>query len=332
MKLTAKNILRISFGIILFVGLNNCSGMQSSPPVRGLIPTEQLPTVIAMTVEAMVSQSEIENPTTDPATLELTQTPVPETIPSLTPTPILEIEGTEQVTIPPPATATPLPPYEIPYAEIQFLSPGALSKIISPIRLHAFLLPGDTGRAIVELFGEDDRLMYRQLFIFTSPPGAQTNLRTDIDFDITSVAETATLVITTDDSYGRVKAVASIPLILLDLGDSDLNPAGDHLSPIVIQEPKAKILIQGDKLLVSGVVRTTSDQPLLVELVTTEGKVIGSRLAGIVPGKAGVHRLFATEVTFKVEAPTWVRVTVSERNNGNSRPVQLTSVEVLLSP
>jgi hypothetical protein len=67
-------------------------------------------------------------------------------------------------------------------------------------------------------------------------------------------------------------------------------------------------------------------------MISTEGKVIGSRLAGISPGNAGDHRLFATEVTFSVDAPTWVRVTVSERINGNPKPAQLTSIEVLLSP
>jgi hypothetical protein len=316
----------------MFLGLSACSILPSEPASQALIPTEQLPTVIAMTVEALVMQGATENPQEAQGTQQPSLTPTWEATPTSTPTSPPKSIGTETIPIPPPATATPLPPFEIPYAEIQFLSPGALSKIISPIKLHAFLLPGDTGRATVELFGEDGRLMYRQLFIFTSPPGLQTNLRTDIDFEIAGVAETATLVISTDDSYGRLKEIASIPLILLNLGDSDLNPAGDLLAPIVIQEPVSKILIQGDRLLVSGLVRTDSDQPLLVELVTTDGKVIGSRLAGIAPGEAGDHRLFAAEVTFSVDAPTWVRVTVSERNDDSSKPRQLTSVEVLLSP
>jgi len=316
----------------LLFGLNCCSGLKSESGSPILIPTEQVPTVIAMSVEAIISEVTKENQKNITKTPKPSLSPTWETTSTLTLTPVIEVPGTETATLQPSATATPLPPLEIPYANIQFLSPGAFSKIISPVQLHAYLIPSDLGRATLELFGEDGRLIYRQLFVFSSPSGVQANLRTDIDFEISAVAETASLVIRTDDLYGRVKAVASIPLILLSLGDSDINPTGDHLAPIVIQEPAAKVLVQGGKLLVSGLVRTDSDQPLLVELVTTGGKVIGSRLAGIVPGESGDYRLFASEVAYSVDAPTWVRVTVSERNNGNPEPLQLTSVEVLLSP
>ncbi len=317
---------------ILIFGLFSCSSFRPDSLHTGLIPTEQLPTVIAMTVEEMVSKATEE----DEGPVQKTAKPSPtftrEVAPTFTPTPLIEGFRIVTATNQPLMTVTPISSTRIPYADIQFLSPGDLSKVTSPIQLHAFLLPGDSGRATIELFGEDGRLMYRKLFVFSSPPGEQANLRTEIDFEIEGVAETATLVVRTDDSYGRMKSAASCTIILLAMGDSDINPAGDHLAPIVIQEPVAKVLVQGGKLMVSGLIRTNSDQPLLVELVTTEGKVIGSRLAGIVPGRAGDYRLFATELTFSVDAPTWVRVTVTERKNGNSTPLQLTSLEVLLSP
>jgi hypothetical protein len=79
-------------------------------------------------------------------------------------------------------------------------------------------------------------------------------------------------------------------------------------------------------------VRTASDQPLLVELITTDGRVVGSRLAGIAEGPKDAHRLFAAEIPYTVQSPTWVRVTVSERGTRLPGIIQLTSVEVLLSP
>jgi len=305
--------------------------MKSAPDRTTLIPTEELPTVIAMTAQALVSEMASETP--DPATLpEVLLSPTVVSTPTPTLTTIVETGEKEKPTVTPLATGTPLPPFEIPYAHIQILSPGALSQVISPIRLHAFLIPGDSGRALVELFGEDGRLMYRKLFIFSSPPGVQTNLRTDIEFEIQGVAETANLVINVDDAYGRLKALASEDLILITLGDSDINPSGDHLAPIIIQEPFPDVLVQGETLVVSGLVRTTSVEHLLVELVTTEGKLIGSRVAGISAGSAGDHRLFAAEVPYTVLSPTWVRVTVSEWNRWQSGPAQLASVEVLLGP
>ena len=97
--------------------------------------------------------------------------------------------------------------------------------------------------------------------------------------------------------------MASEDLILISLGDSDINPSGDHLAPIIIQEPAPEVLVQGDTLVVSGLVRTSSAEHLLVELVTTEGKILGSRVAGISPGAAGDHRLFAVEVAICSTSP-----------------------------
>jgi hypothetical protein len=304
--------------------LTSCTSLIPKSDLPTLIPTEHLSTVIAMTVQALDSSAPSPTPQMPEPTIEMTST--------LTQTATPVASATVGPTATPQTTHTPLPPFEIPYADIQFISPGALSKVISPIELHAFLLPGDGGRARVELYGEDGRLMYRKLFVFSSPPGLQTNLRAEIDFEINGVAETGRLVISVDDTYGRLIKLASEDLILLSLGDSDINPPGDLLETVIIQEPAPKILIQGDTLVVSGLVRTSSDQPLLVELITTDGKVIGNRLAGIAPGVEGSHRLFATELSYQVYSPTWVRITVSEWNKWLGGPAQLTSVEVLLEP
>jgi hypothetical protein len=182
------------------------------------------------------------------------------------------------------------------------------------------------------MLGEDGRLIYRKIFAFGTPTGAMVNLLTDLEFEITGVAEAARLQISVDDSYGRVTALASTDIILLSYGDADLNPPGDLLEPIVIQQPSSKVLIQGDTLIVSGLARTAVDKPLLIELIATDGRVVGSRLAGISPSPTGGHGLFAAEVPYQVSAPTWVQVTVSERGARIPGQTHLSSVEVLLSP
>jgi hypothetical protein len=307
--------------------LIGCSSAVPTLDLPTLIPTEDLPTVIALTSQALISQAASLTPTTVIEGEETTLTPTTTDTPSgtVTPTPTqapLDEELAEDPSI----------PFDIPYADIQFIKPGALSKVVSPIDLHVFLLPGDTGRAQVELFGEDGRLMYRKLFILSSNGDTQTNLRVDIDYEIKGVAETAVLVVSVDDAYGRIQSRSSQELILLSLGDSDINPPGDLLEPILIQEPIPKVMVQGGSVVVSGLVRTASNQPLLIELITTDGRVIGNRLAGVAPGPTGIHRLFAADVPYNVVSPTWVRVTVSEWNYRLGGPGQLTSVEVLLTP
>ena len=329
------NLLAITLvGILVLFSVTCCSTLFPASNLPTLIPTEYIPTVVAQTVQAMDSKpgsltSETIAISTD--VLEpSTEVVIPTSLVTKTPTP--EVGSDRKATPTPWVTSSPPPPVDIPYADIQFINPGALSRVVSPIELHAFLIPGDSGRAKVELFGEDGRMIYRKLFIFSSSSGLQTNLRADIDFDVKGVAETARLVISVDDAYGRLKALASEDLILISMGDSELNPPGDFLENIVIQEPKPKILIQGDLLKVTGLVRTGSEQPLLIELISTDGQVISNRLAGIAPEPEGGHRLFAAEIPFTVQSLTWVRVTVSEWNNRLGRPAQLSSVEVLLSP
>ena len=124
----------------------------------------------------------------------------------------------------------------------------------------------------VEMLGEDGRLLYREVFIFGSD-GAQTNLFADMEYEIGGVAETARIQGSVDDRYGRMMALSSVEVILLAVGSQDINPSGDLLEKIVIEEPAPKALIQGGNLIVAGSARTATDKPLLIELIDTDGVV-----------------------------------------------------------
>ena len=174
--------------------------------------------------------------------------------------------------------------------------------------------------------------MYRQIFLFESPAGARVNLFANLDFEIPGVAETARLRVSVDDEYGRIKALASSDVVLLSAGESDLNPVGDQLEPIVILQPLEKISYEGGTLMVNGLVRTGSDMPLYVELIDPDGVIIGSRLAGIAEDDKAEHRLFGAEVPYHVSGPTWVRVSVSERDGRRISIKHISTVEVLLRP
>jgi len=333
-----------------------------------LIPEEELPTVIALTSEAIGSQtaealptitntaSRVPTKTTIPTTAgpsptstrtarpsrtptitdtlppsstpTITLTPTPTNTPSITPTPTLTLTPT------PVRTATPEPPEEIPFSAVQIIHPSHLSKVVSPIELYTFLAPGGDGRIRVELTGEDGRLLYRQVFLFTeTPAGARVNLNAKVAFEIAGVAETGRLMVSINDEYERLQSLSSVDLVLLADGQADLTPTGDLLENIFIQQPMIKTLVQGDNVLVTGMARTGSDQPLLVELIATDGRIIGSRLAGIAPMQEdGGHRLFAAEVPFSVSTPTWVRVTVYDNSGRLKDPKHVSSVDILLSP
>ena len=72
-------------------------------------------------------------------------------------------------------------------------------------------------------------------------------------------------------------------LLLLQVGNSELNPAGSLLEPVTIHEPTKNKLIQGGVLTVSGMTRPEGDQILHFELVTQDKRVVGTRDLFTVP-------------------------------------------------
>ena len=224
------------------------------------------------------------------------------------------------------------PTRSIPEAAIQIRQPGPLSKVTSHFIVSGNLNPGSEGRVRLELLGEDGRLLLRKLLNYRTDLG-RLALSEKVDFEISAVAETGRLQISTYDQFGRMIAFSSVDLILLSLGEEDLNPPGSLLAPIVIQEPLPNKLIQGGKVFVSGLTRLSSDQPLLIELITADGSIVGYRQAGVSLDPAGGYMPFEVEVPYQVTEPTWVRLSVKEMSIGKiAGLIQLTSLEVLLSP
>ncbi len=311
--------------LLSLICLSGCTVFPASEELPTLIPTEQLPTVIAMTAEAMVTPSSTPEGTATltPTQVLLSEETAGDSSDSETDQTSAAIQVSSQLT---PTSQSPIPP-----ADIAIFNPGPLSKVVSPISLVAYVVPGVDDRARVELWGEDGRLMYRNIFNFTTP-NPQGRVVTEITFETPGVAETGHLSIQTQDEYGRIMALASIDLILLSSGEADISMASDTLAPIVIQSPVDKELIRGDTMLVDGLARTASDQPLLVEIVAADGRILGSRLAGVEPTQKGEHNPFVVEISYQIFAPTWVRVIVSERGGRLPGPVNISTMEVLLSP
>ena len=227
-------------------------------------------------------------------------------------------------------TPTALP--EIPIAGIQIFKPGDLSKVASPIEVSAYLRPGAGGQVTIELFGEDGRLLVRQIRVYDVTPGARVNLYEEVPFQISAAAEVGRLVLSMADGAGRLIAVNSIDLILLSMGDSDINPSDALLDFIYIQQPKLKTLVQGGSVLVSGLARPFIDQSLVVHLIAEDGRVVGQRLVAVGERAANGYGEFGVEVSYNVWRLTPVRLTIYEVGSPISPYRYLSSLELVLGP
>lgn len=313
--------------------LSGCSIFESAD-LPTPYPTEYLPTIIAQTLQANPTHtlppapSDTPTPSTTATPNEVTATPTPQA----TATPLLESGDSLQTEIPA-LTRTPVDPGDIPNAKIEIRNLGALSRIVSPLPIYAYLRPGDGNKVKIELFGEDNRLLVRQIKTFTSlAPGAWTVLITELDFEIAATAESARLRLSVADEYGRITELNSVPIILLSMGEADITPPADVKAPIIIQQPTRRRLIQGGQVLVSGLARLETDQPLLVQILDRDGNQVGMRFAAVELLEGTPYRSFTVEVPYAVSKYTEALLVVSDGNGETDKIKHLTSVEIQLSP
>lgn len=198
--------------------------------------------------------------------------------------------------------------------------------------MRAYVPPGPDGVVRIELLGEDGRLLMRDVRVYSNARGAQVLVGLQVTFGISAVAEVGRLQISVQDENGQVMALSSVDLILLSIGEGDFNPPGDLLEAIVIQTPQARDTIQGGTVVVSGLARPRTDQPLMIELKAADGRILGTRQVAVEPLPGSTHGTFTIEVPYTVNSPTRARLLVWERGDPIPGMAQLSSLEVTLSP
>jgi len=353
-----KNTYRLLFLVISAVPILLTACQNGTPTERlpSPYPTEYLPTVIALTAQALRSPTadNTTSPTLKPvlgkptsatklptnstsAVATPTRTPTPSASPTegptntatrrptFTPTPTRTRWPTRTPTI----TLTP----EVPLAAIQIFAPGPMSKVLTPLRTYAYLKPGESNKVQIELLGEDGRLLLRKIEDYSFYEGNPIGILEELDFEIAGVSEKARLVISTDDTFGRLQSVGSVDLLLLSLGEKEINPPGDLFESIVINQPIPSALIQGGSITVEGQARLGGGD-LQIQLIDGQKKLVGyawtplDPALGQIPGFGG----FSVQVPYLASSPTWVRLSVSQSGQRPDGLIHLTSIEVLISP
>ena len=309
-----RNLILLASLLGLFVG---CSPLAS--PTSSLIPTpyppEYLPTVIALTADAAnvagtktaIALTPISVPT---ETLEPTLTPLP----SQTFTPF------------PTSTSTSIPGHKL--GAVQFISPGPMSKLVSPIQFRANVISGESQKVQVELYGEDGRLLARTLRqVLNTTEGAFVSFK--IPFETRAAAELGRITVSTLDNEGRVQALDSVRILLLSSGVNQINPPGNPSEPVGVVSPIAEEAVSGGVLNVRGDIWPFSLQPVVIELVSPDGKSIGLRILTV---ENIQPQLFETTIPYKVTEPMLARLTIRQDDDRMSGLFYVYSQIVLLNP
>jgi len=307
--------MKLIFHLAALLGiLAGCSPLASatSSPIPTPYPPEYLPTVIALTAEsANTYGTETAIALTPTAqAVESTMTDIPSQTPSPKPT----------------STPTSIPGHKL--AVIQFLAPGPMSKVISPIQFRANVISGESQKVQIELFGEDGRLLSRTLRnVLNTTEGAFVSLK--IPFETRAAAELGRITVSTLDKDGRLQALNSVRILLLSAGVNEINPPGNPSEPVGVFNPAAEDSAFGGVVNVKADIWPFSLQPVIMELVSPEGKSIALRiltLDHISP------QLFATTLPYKVTEPTRARLTIRQDDDRMTGPFYVYSQVILLNP
>jgi hypothetical protein len=229
-------------------------------------------------------------------------------------------------------TPTISPTPTLPRAYLIFLRPGPLSKLVSPILLEAAAHTGANGDIRVELVGEDGQVIMRKILQVSTEAELQFFLSTNVEFEISTVAEAARLQISVDDVFHRPVALASVDIILLSIGENDRNPVSDGIEPFIIRQPKPDQVISGGKVTLEGMARPFNQQPLQMELITEQGAVVGVKQVFLTPNPDGKYVPFRVEIPYSVTQARGVRLVIHQDGEHIPGIIALNSLTLYLMP
>ncbi len=320
--------------LLLILALLGCTRLEQAAavPLPTLEPSPAPETPAPAQAESLptVTFVPLNGPTLTPSftpTLsveEFTPTPVP-----LTPSPTSRWRRTWTPSPTPTITLTPTLDV-VTKIQLRIVSPGPLSKVISPIQFVAHIDPNYAGLTRVELIGEDGRELYRKVFRTNSNVGYFTRVDEKVTFELKGAAEMARLQISTYDAKGNILAYNSVRLMLFSAGENQFNPpypAQDRVGLRLKREAE----ITGGALNLEGEINPINDTPLIIELFDEQGRIVGSRLLQLAPAD-GKFQSFTTSIPYQVSERTPTRLVLRQSDDRISGLAYLYSLPIFLNP
>jgi len=214
-------------------------------------------------------------------------------------------------------------------AAIQINAPGPMSRVVSPLEVHLTVAAGKKNFVEIKLFGEDGRAITGQSLNILGPSSGEY-LSVKMSFEIRAAAEVGILQISTKDEHGRVQSLNTVRVLLMSVGVSQINPAGNGIyERVTLPHLPARSTISGGVVNVEGQFLPFNHKQGVIELVSDDGRSLGLRVlnfASLDPQN------FSTTLPYKVSAPTQARLFIRQPDDVLLGPVYVYSQEITLNP
>jgi hypothetical protein len=211
-------------------------------------------------------------------------------------------------------------------------TPGEGSRLISPIPILAEIQPDAGGLIRIELLDKQGKAIARQLLRLEAMEiGQPIPFKADLPFEIPSDEEQALLTLSLLDAFYRPVSLRSAHVNLLSRGGADVKPTQPADSWVTIDQPKPMDIFTGGSLTVSGAVTPLTENPILIELIADDGRVIGT-------GQVRVHSLgqtvyFETELFYYyIQTFTDARLVVRQSDDAYNTTIILDSILIGVAP
>ncbi len=256
---------------------------------------------------------------------------------SLTPSPGPRTEGTAPVIIPegdpsPTVTAVFLP-RALPDARIKVFQPGPASFVTSPFRVVGRTSSTWMNRVVLDLVGENGRLISRTITYLNAIPGNAGPFAAEVSFEIESISEQARLEVYTHSRRdGQVVQMGSVQLFLVTEGRQLIHAALDGPEKLAVFSPRTEAVVEGGVVEVSGAGWVDQPVPLMVELRDRLGDSIAStqvEMNSPGPGQVGV---FTVQLEYELDISQPGRIVVYEPGTDIPGMIHLSGVDVWIKP
>lgn len=229
-------------------------------------------------------------------------------------------------------TLTPTPTPNAEKILIRLEVPGHMAKITSPFLVRAYMDPTILGVTNVELFGEDGRLLARKTTrTYPNQYNLPVYLPTTLDFEIRAAAEIGRVQVSAEDKGGNIIALTGVHVLLLSVGAADDTPAAILTERAALIEPVLGQQYTGGTVPVIGEMNPYNEKPVVLELTTLTGQVLGSRVLYFDPPD-GSYQPFETTLNYTVREKTPARLIIRQADARIDGLIYLFSRQIELLP